>query len=41
MDTEDKVGCVALLLWGLMVLFSLGVAGILVWAVIKIVNHFT
>lgn len=41
MDTEDEVGCVALIFWGFSVLFSLGLVGVAVWAIIKLVNHVT
>ena len=37
---DEKLGCFVFAFWFAGVLVSLGVLGVVVWAVIKLVNHF-
>lgn len=40
-DEAEAIGCFLLVVWGISALLTLGFVGVIVWAVIKLVQHFT
>lgn len=41
MVSEDKAIAAAVIVWILLLLGSLGVTGVVIWALVKLVLHFT
>lgn len=41
MQQDTKFGCAFLAVWALMLSASLAFTGVVIWAIIQLVNHFT
>lgn len=40
-NTDRDVGCLFFAIWGAVVVFNLAFLGVIIWAIIALVTHFT